>query len=405
MDERLVDTYVSSVQALWPGEPEPRLRRGRGSGRSSSTDDVELLVLPNADTPRILVPAGNPAAAARAMLRFSASLSVPDTVKRLVVSSLLRARTNVAFPDRIAVEERPGSLRRHLGDVFGEPVDFSLGLGTARANRKAVLQVFDARGRSLAFVKIGGTEVTDALVRAEAAALQRLGEADLPEVLEAPRLLHLGVWEGASLVAMTALETSFRQRPSRQFSLPLEEMSLLHGAFAESARPLVELPLWGSMRAAHASLPPSEARDRLGEALDTLREIAVDQPLEVGAWHGDWSPWNMSRRRGRIQLWDWERFETGVPLGLDRCHYGVNAVSLRDGVSVASVMKGFDLAGVGNDRSSESHVVGATYLATVACRYLVGAESELGEAIAERSLVTLDALLEWLGLPASVSRG
>ncbi len=170
MNERLIDTYVSSVQALWPGTPEPRLRRSRGSGRAPgrSGDEIELAVLPNAAAPRLLVPVGNPTAAARAMLRFSAALSNRDTVKRVGVSALLRARADAAFPDRIVVAERAGSMRSYLSDVFGEQVDFSLGLGTARANRKPVLQVFDARGRSLAFVKIGDTEVTEALVRREA---------------------------------------------------------------------------------------------------------------------------------------------------------------------------------------------------------------------------------------------
>jgi hypothetical protein len=359
------------------------------------------------------VPAGNPAAAARAMLRFSASLSTADTVKRLGVSALLRARSDVAFPDRIAVQERTGSLRHHLGEVFGEPVDFSLGLGTARANRKPVLQVFDARGRNLAFVKIGGTPVTEALVRAEAASLQRLGEAELPRMFEVPRLLHLGRWEGASLVAMTTLQTSFRQRPSRQYVVPVEAMALLHGAFAEEARTLAEMPLWESMALAQASLVSSATRDRLGEALDALGHAAADRPLPTGAWHGDWTPWNMSRRRGRLQLWDWERFETGVPLGLDRCHYAVNAVCRRDGVSLESVTRGLELAGIRQDRvtegapedATEDRLVAATYLAAITCRYLVGAESELGDVIADRSLVMLEALRAWLGLPAGVRRG
>ena len=89
----------------------------------------------------------------------------------------------------------------------------------------------------------------------------------------------------------------------------------------------------------------------------------------------------MSRRRGRLQLWDWERFETGVPLGLDRCHYAVNAVVRRDGLEHASVMRGFELAGVSNSPGSEDHLVGAAYLAAITCRYLVGAESDLGEMI------------------------
>jgi len=405
LNERLIDTYVSCVGDLWPGEPGPRLRRGRSSGPSRSTDDIELLVLPNAQSPRILVPAGNPVAASRAMLRFSAALSAPDTVKRLGVSALLRGRAYAPFQDRVTVEERAGSLRSYLGDVFGEPVDLSLGLGTARANRKPVLQAFDARGRSLAFVKIGVNPVTDELVQAEAAGLRRLGEAELPQLFEVPRLLHLGRWEGSSVVAMTSLQTSFRQRPSRQYAVPVEAMTLLHGAFAESPRPLRELPVWQSMRETQAALRSALPRERLGEALDVLRETDAERPVPVEAWHGDWPPWNMTRRRGRLQLWDWERFETGVPLGLDRCHYAVNAVCRRDGVGLASVMRGLELAGIGNDRSSENHAVGATYLAAITCRYLAGAEAEAGERIADRSLVMLDALRGWLGLPMKTPHG
>jgi hypothetical protein len=405
LNERQTDIYLSTVHDLWPGNPEPRLHRGRGSGRTRGPELVEWLVLPNADSPRIAVPAHNPGAAARAMLRFSAALSGPDTVKRLGVSTLLRGGARAAFPDRISVEERASSLRSHLGDVFGETVDLSLGLGTARTNRKPVLQVFDTRGRSLAFVKIGATPVTETLVLAEVASLERLGAAELPGVLEVPRLLHSGRFEGAALLAMTALDTSFRQRPSRQYAVPVEEMALFHGAFGEGTRPLVEMPLWAQLVAAQAALQPSEARERLGEALGLLGAAAVDHPLAMGAWHGDWTPWNMSRRRHRLQLWDWERFETGVPLGMDRCHYAVNAVCRRDGADVASVMRGLDLAGVPNDRSTEAHVVGAAYLATITTRYLPGSEFELGEAIAGRSLVMLDALCAWLGMPASVRHG
>jgi hypothetical protein len=406
LNQSLADTYVSSVQALWPGEPEPRLHRGRGSGRPLSGDEVELLVVPNARSPRLLLPAGNPVASSRAMLRFSAALTARDVAQRVGVSSALRARTSAAFPDRIVVSERQGSLRQHLSEVFGEPVDFSLGLGTARANRKPVLQVFDGRGRSLAFVKIGDTALTESLVRAEASSLERLAEAGLPPSLEVPELLHFGVWEGAVVLAMTSLETTPWQRPRRQFAVPHAEMRLLHQAFAEGdPRPLVELPLWDSMARAQESLSESPQRDRLGEALGALAGLAADRPLQGGAWHGDWTPWNMSRRRGRLQLWDWERLETGVPPGLDQCHYGVNAVCRRDGLGVESVRRGLELARVPSDPSTEGHLVAGAYLAAITCRYLQGSELDVGAAIAERSQVMLDALCGWLGLTASVSHG
>ena len=181
-------------------------------------------------------------------------------------------------------------------------------------------------------------------------------------------------------------------------------MSQLHAAFAEGERPLAEMPLWDRMVEVQSSLTPSPERDRLGEALDVLRDSDTGRSHAMGAWHGDWTPWNMSRRRNRLQLWDWERFETGVPLGMDRCHNAVNAVCRRDGLSIGSVMRGFDLAHF-EDLDVEGHAVGAAYLATITSRYLLGATFELGHAIEERSLVMLDALCTWLGLPAGARSG
>ena len=133
------------------------------------------------------------------------------------------------------------------------------------------------------------------------------------------------------MLAMTALDTSFLQRPRRQFDVPVAAMDRFHAAFAEEARPLVGLAPVGPDGRGPAVPGLLGVRDRLGEALERLRLAAADRPLPMGGWHGDWTPWNMSRRRGRLQLWDWERFETGVPRGLDRCHYAVNAVTRRDG--------------------------------------------------------------------------
>ena len=362
-------------------------------------------MVPHARAPRILLPADNPVASSRAMLRFSAALSPRDVLQRTGVAAVLRARGAAAFADRIVVQERVGSLRHHLANVLGEPVDLSIGLGTARANRKPVLQVFDARGRSLAFAKIGDNAVTERLVRREAESLRRLATAPLPARFEVPRLLHLGEWEGAAVLVMTSLATSVRQRPGRQYSVPHEEMVLLRGAFAETPRALVDTPLWTQVTGVRDRLPSSPATDRFADALAVLADTAGDRPVEVGAWHGDWTPWNMSRRRGRLQLWDWERFETGVPAGLDACHYGVNAVCRRDGASVEAVLRGLELAGVRRDGPAADHLVGGAYLAAITSRYLPDAATELGDAIAERSVVMLESLCTWVGLEERISRG
>ena len=82
---------------------------------------------------------------------------------------------------------------------------------------------------------------------------------------------------------MTSVQTSFRQRPSRQYSVPVEEMSLLHGAFAESARPLRELPLWQTMLESQSGLKTVAARERLGEALEhPARHAMSTDPFPSG---------------------------------------------------------------------------------------------------------------------------
>ncbi|HWB35857.1 MAG TPA: hypothetical protein VHA75_07520, partial [Rugosimonospora sp.] len=43
--------------------------------------------------------------------------------------------------------------------------------------------------------------------------------------------------------------------------------------------------------------------------------------LTFGAWHGDWTPWNTHVTGDAVLVWDWERFATGVPVGMDALHW------------------------------------------------------------------------------------
>src|SRR5205823_2810261 len=44
-----------------------------------------------------------------------------------------------------------------------------------------------------------------------------------------------------------------------------------------------------------------------------------------------WTPWNMTMSRGRAIVWDWERFQTGIPVGYDAIHYRLQDAVIRDG--------------------------------------------------------------------------
>lgn len=372
------EAYQAQARVLWPDA------EGGGSYR--------LAAVPNPRHPRLLVPAASPRAAAAALMRFSSALGPRDVAARTGYAALLRAGLGRRLPGVVAAEG-PSSLRTHLASVLGEPVEVSLGLGTARANRKPVLEVFDRRGRRLAFAKVGTTAPTRGHVDAEAEALRRLAGADLPAGLLVPRLIAHDTWQGCSVLLMTGLPSapSWRRDAGR---VPAREADALARAFAEPALPLPSTPWWDTLSPPTDGATATTARQRA--ALADLADLdeRLDDPLDRGAWHGDWTPWNQSRTRHGLALWDWERFETGVPVGLDRCHYAVNAAVRRDGPRPEVVLAGLRTADLRTDSPADRRLA-AAYLLTVAARYARDAATASDEAavvVQRRADLVLGAL-------------
>ena len=140
--------------------------------------------------------------------------------------------------------------------------------------------------------------------------------------------------------------------------------------------------------------PDPVLRGRFGRAMERVDGIVGRRTLSWGAWHGDWTPWNMAVAGDRVLLWDWERFEGGVPLGFDALHYVVQSWLGPAGVDPLTavhrllaqaerVVAPFGVAG-GRD-------VAQLYLLEIGARY----ETDRQEAAGAR----LGALQDWL-LPA-----
>ncbi|GAA3258356.1 hypothetical protein [Nonomuraea helvata] len=164
-----------------------------------------------------------------------------------------------------------GSIAAYLSEVFGRPVETVLHVRPAlRANRKPILEA-RSDGRRLAFVKVGDSERARSLITTEAAALRRLAGLPLATV-SVPAVLHHGVWRDLAVLALSPL-------PVRRGRAP---------------RPLL---------------------------IEAVKEIAgTGGPC--AAWHGDLAPWNMCPSPdGRLLVWDWERYEVGVPYGFDLVHH------------------------------------------------------------------------------------
>ena len=386
------EAYQAEADLLWPTVP---------AGRSGAST-YRLAAVPNVRAPRLLVPADRPRAAAASLLRFSSALGPREVLARGGFAALLRLGLGRRLPG-VTLPEGGGSVRDHLAGVLGEPVEVSLGLGTARANRKPVLEVFDRRGRRLGFAKVGTTPAARALVDAEAAALRRLATADLPHDLLVPTLLDHGHWRGCSVLVMTTVPSS--ARPDRDTArVPDRYAAALAAAFAQPAARLTGTTWWSGLTGTPAGAHPDlDAALADGLARLAALDAAIDEPAGLGAWHGDWTPWNQSRTRHGLALWDWERFGTGVPVGLDRCHFAVAARLRRQGVDPRSVVDGLRHAGLDPARPTDARL-GSAYLLTAAARYLgdgagttaaAAATGAAADLVADRARVVLDALAGW----------
>lgn len=389
MTTEAASDLLATLGDLWPGAV---VRAGRDSRAIA-----EYVALPSADAPRILVPAGNPRDAARAVLRFSADSSSAEVARRVAGATWLRAARLRGLP-RVTVagaDGDTGSLREHLSHLLGTEVTFSVGLGTARVNRKPVLEVYDGAGSTLAFAKLGVSAQSRQDVRAEAAALRQIAQHSWRE-FETPRVLHIGRWHNFHVLLLSPLPTVPRWFPIGPARPPLRAMSELESAYAEPPRPLGDLPWLHRVRESLAGLADQERATRALACLDRLVEEADAHLVTVGAWHGDWTPWNMSTSGGRVRVWDWERFETGVPTGLDAFHFRVNAATRAHGTSPATVLEALRLSDPSATRNgTTAHVRAGLYLLAITARYLPLAEGPRGADIAPRGLCMLEALDDW----------
>ncbi len=350
------------------------------SGANASTPGTPYLAIPKVRSPRYLLPRGRKAAAS-AMRHFNSSGSVATQIRNLLMRSSLR--TLGALPGRsepLQIPQAPGAphIVSYLSALFEQPVRISMYFGPPRANRKPILQVMGVDNTPLAFVKVGINEVTRRLVRREAEALRRLSRYRL-DGIEVPRPIHAGQWNGLETLVVTPLPTW-----RAQWSVPAAERfqaMLTVSKMAGTAR----RPLAGSSYLAQLSEKILAVRqdfiaEPLQDIIDTIAAHSTE--LTFGSWHGDWTQWNMAKADSKLLVWDWERFETDVPVGFDALHYAARVAVSQDGPTqpVASqlVEGASNLLAHFGIASREAATVASLYLIDLALRYTLDAQRDAG---------------------------
>ncbi|MEX0989181.1 MAG: hypothetical protein WD206_02655 [Actinomycetota bacterium] len=337
--------WLTSV--LWPTDTGGRAIVG--GDRAGAANESYLLV-PDRRRARFLVPA-RPRRAAAASVRAYNRLRDPRTrfARAALGAALATGIAPVALRDRLTVvsEEGGPSLLEHLRtEVFGgRDVVAAIGVGSPGPFRKPVLQLFSSRGVPVGFAKVGWNEVTRELVATEADLLARCGQA-ASSSFATPEVLHRGRWNDLELSVAAPLPVGVRRwRPWRALP-PLDVTRAIADLADGGARDetLAGSSYWTGVRERLAVLrapersgarPAPRAEGSLVEVADTLADAiesrAGDRTVRIGAWHGDWSPWNFARDDGRFVVWDWEHGGLYAPLGFDVLHFHFQLAFIGDG--------------------------------------------------------------------------
>lgn len=314
------DPVGRTVRLLWPHAVIERVR-GRSGHAIARTQ--ELVVLPTWDRPRLLLPA-SPGLARAATAAFSGGRA--GLARRLIEQSIGLAAAAILPTDRVRAEpsaDETSSRKDLLCHVASHlpvaPTFLAVRLGSDRPNQKPVVVFGTDEGDVVAFAKLGWNPLTRRLVAAEARALRRLVEPRRLEVVRVPEIRLHEPWQDARVLVMEALPRHVRpsvSRTARRARL-VAAMRDIAGATHHSS-----LGDWVAERLMpRVQAMESTARDVVLDALDRVVGRLGRLDVEIGAWHGDFRPWNLVVETDEVRVWDWERFGAERLVGMDAVHF------------------------------------------------------------------------------------
>jgi hypothetical protein len=322
------------LETLWgmPGGARASAVRLPQGARTTDT----FAVLPSAAHPRLLLPLRSRRAASHALREYTPGKTSVRMVKPLLTwgmrsglaQPLLRDRVHVGVDEHLPAAALAGVLlKAHLEEVLGrQDLELAVKFDAPRPQRKPILHILDRKGRPLGFAKVGWNELTRPLVRNEVRVLEQFERRARPlREFSVPRLLHSGRWRDLELMVVAPVSLGARRRFLA--CPPMAANDELAGLDGVDRMPLAASPFWERRRrriSATADRSP-QGLARLAAASQAIADRYGDVELAFGTWHGDWVPWNMGRRDGRLHVWDWERGGELAPLGLDAVHFDYQA--------------------------------------------------------------------------------
>lgn len=289
--------------------------------------------LPNARHPYLLMPLDSRATAAGSVHHIGNPLKRRMRVAESALSlsfrmgvgqRILDQQLHVCVPEATELEA-PTLIARALGLVGRTDLSTAMILGRDRPNRKPVLKLLATDGKPVAFAKVGWNDVSRDLVRHEAEVLAAMGTDDRrPSSFRVPSVIGYEPGDRVDLLVVTPVPQANGLRGGPPSDVPMRATHEVAVGGGVSWDALTASAYRSSLRE-RVTAAADDAGNPVGpaqaEAFERLDLEYGSREIPFGSWHGDWTPWNMTRVDETLYVWDWERAEGTVPVGLDLMHF------------------------------------------------------------------------------------
>lgn len=218
-------------------------------------------------------------------------------------------------------ESADATLIEYLKDVLGrDDLVAAISLGMPSYHRKPVLLALSADGTPLAYVKVGSTDITNALVQHETETLRYLATGSFRS-FASPRVLHADWWNGRFVCVQSVLTEGETQPVAERLTRRHVEIAQEFATTNLHRSPLRESSFWTHLLQQTGQVTSAAYRNPLSHGLHRVerRLDGVELPFHFG--HGDFAPWNMKASKDSMVVFDWERASKQALPGWDLFHF------------------------------------------------------------------------------------
>lgn len=250
-------------------------------------------------------PSGNKGKAVKALLPYLHTLA---PVRKAIKAECLKCRLNK-------------ELNNLLCNLFGvQRIEFALFEGTPCVHQKITMQLSCGK-RILGYCKLSDSNDIKNLFEKENGILQRLWKCNVAGI---PKPIFCGTLTNGIHLFVQSTEKSTSSKCTHEWSslhdgflAQLQEKTRCSMLFEESdyfksIASLEEHMDW---------LPDNVERDCIANAITKMKREHCGHEMELCAFHGDFTPWNMFIEHGKLFVFDFEYAAMSYPPGLDRYHH------------------------------------------------------------------------------------